>query len=187
MTLQGYDVVGLFPAMKSKTTGEIIRKFIINSEVQVKGFSWQQGARYIAINKHLTGELEAVNKFLPWKKSKKKVTMKNKGINKRKENLAWQFRDTKPNEGEIRQILARVAEIGAEHYGSTSATGLLTRSTTSTSTDRGQGHNGSIYHCPDLLGGGDQQGHEAYHPRDHKLHLLLCYLGVGDWGCQTFS
>ena len=136
MTLQGYDVVGLFPAMKSKTTGEIIRKFIINSEVQVKGFSWQQGARYIAMNKHLTGELEAVNKFLPWKKSKKKVTMKNKGINKRKENLAWQFRDTKPNEGEIRQILARVAEIGAEYYGSTSATGLLTRSTTSRMEDR---------------------------------------------------
>ena len=56
LTLQGYDVVGLFPAMTSETTGRIIRKIILKSALQVRGFCWRQAARYVQMNRRLTGD-----------------------------------------------------------------------------------------------------------------------------------
>ena len=45
-TLIGLDVVGLFPAMKSKNTGRIIRRRIIKSKINTRGFNWRQGKVY---------------------------------------------------------------------------------------------------------------------------------------------
>ena len=114
LTLIGLDVVGLFPAMMSKTTGEIILKMVLKSMIQIRGFQWKQGVRYILLNKHLTGDLEVISGLLPKTKSGYKVGMFNKGVNSRKENIdeKWLFREQEPNENEIMEIVARVAEIG---------------------------------------------------------------------------
>ena len=69
MCLLGFDVVGLFPAMKGKNSGKILRETAAKTTgLKVKGFKWREGAKYIRINKHLTGDLKKVWKFLPWRK-----------------------------------------------------------------------------------------------------------------------
>ena len=66
------------------------------------------------MNRRLTGDLQAIRRLLPWKKSGKNVSMKNKGVNKKKEDITkeWGFRDITPTEQERKELLARVAEIG---------------------------------------------------------------------------
>ena len=112
-TLLGLDVVGLFPAIKSKNTGQIVRRMVVRSNIKIKGFNWKYGARYIAMNKHLTGDLKPLWKLLPWTKSGKNITMKNKEINSKKEKMEtkWCFSQTIPTEEQVREIAARVAEI----------------------------------------------------------------------------
>ena len=113
LTLLGLDVVGLFPAMKSATTGIIVRKMILRSSIKIEGFQWKHGIRYIALNKHLTGDLGVVGTLLPWTKSGCTVGMKNKNVNAKKETIedTWVFPRNTPTEIEIREIVARVAEI----------------------------------------------------------------------------
>ena len=65
MCILGLDVVGLFPAMKSKNSGMILRRQAVKNPLKVKGFKWKHGARYIRLHKHLTGDLGKVAKFLP--------------------------------------------------------------------------------------------------------------------------
>ena len=112
--LIGRDVVGLFPAMKSKNTGRIIRRRILKSKIKTQGFNWRQGARYIVINKHLTDDLSSIWKVLPWKRSGAKISMKNKDLISKKEKLedTWCFPMCLPTEEQEKEILARVAEIG---------------------------------------------------------------------------
>ena len=113
-TLLGFDVVGLFPALKSQNTGEIIRKRIMKSKMMINGFSWRQGARYIAMNKHLIGEMENIWELLPWTKIGATVSMKNRALNSKKEKLEenWCFSPVEPTEDQTREIVAKVAEIG---------------------------------------------------------------------------
>ena len=68
MCILGLDVVGLFPAMKSKNSGAILRRQSAKGPLKVKGFKWKHGARYIRIHKHLTGDLGKVAKYLPWRR-----------------------------------------------------------------------------------------------------------------------
>ena len=65
MCILGLDVVGLFPAMKSKNSGRILRRQAVKGPLKVRGFKWKHGARYIRVNKHLTGDLSKVVKFRP--------------------------------------------------------------------------------------------------------------------------
>ena len=55
-TLIGLDVVGLFPAMLSQNTGKIIRRMVMKSSMEIKGMNWKHAARYIVMNKELTGD-----------------------------------------------------------------------------------------------------------------------------------
>jgi hypothetical protein len=48
--LLGNDVVALFPSIKSKSTGKIVRKRVEISPLEFKGFNWKQGARYIVMH-----------------------------------------------------------------------------------------------------------------------------------------
>ena len=113
-TLLGLDVVGLFPAMKSKTTGAIVRKMVVKSEIKIRGFNWKHGVRYIALNKHLTGDLGILRRLLPWTKSGMRIGMRNKNLNSKKEKIeeTWCFPMTAPTEEEEKEIAGRVAEIG---------------------------------------------------------------------------
>ena len=83
LTLLGYDVEALFPSMMSENTGKIIRKMVLKSNIQIHGFDWQQGARYLVLNKHLTGDFSPIWNLLPWTKSGATLSMKNKNLKKR--------------------------------------------------------------------------------------------------------
>ena len=50
MCILGLDVVGLFPAMKSKNSGAILRRQSVKGPLKVRGFKWRHGARYIRVN-----------------------------------------------------------------------------------------------------------------------------------------
>ena len=73
-----------------------------------------QAARYIKINRHLTGDLDKLEKFLPSTKSGRVIGMANKGINSKKENITdqWVFGISTPDTAERMEMAARVTEIG---------------------------------------------------------------------------
>ena len=123
MVLAGLDVVGLFPAIKSKTTGAIIRKMVLKSGITVSGMCWKNAARYITMNKHLTGDLGPVSRFLTWRRNGGGVpSRKNLKLNKKKEEIHndWRFPEREPEEHERMELTARVAEVGTravfEHF-----------------------------------------------------------------------
>ena len=55
ISLVGNDVKALFPNIKSATTGKIIRKEVERSPLEIVGFDYKYGLRYIAMNKKYTG------------------------------------------------------------------------------------------------------------------------------------
>ena len=115
MTLEGYDVVGLFPSLESQNTGRIIRNAVLKSDLEVMGFSWQQAARYIALNRQYTDQLGPLEHLLPVTRSGGTKTMKNRGVNSKSERIhdEWIFQpNVTPTESLSRELLARVAEIG---------------------------------------------------------------------------
>ena len=116
MCLLGLDVVALFPSMKSKNTGLIIRKQVLKSPLKIKGFNWKQGARYIVVNKKYTGDLGCIWKILPYRRKVNGTApgMKSKEINSKKGDIEsqWAFPPSEPTEQQEREIVARVAEIG---------------------------------------------------------------------------
>ena len=85
-TLLGLDVVGLFPAIQSASTGRV-RSRIMKSGMKLKGLDWKHGARYFVVNKHLTGELKSIWKILPWTKSGKVIGITNKELNSKTEKI----------------------------------------------------------------------------------------------------
>ena len=86
----------------------------MRSKMKVNGFSWRQGARYLAMNQYLTGEMDSIWELLPSTKSGARISMKNRALNSKKENLEenWCFSPVEPNEDQMREIVARVAEVG---------------------------------------------------------------------------
>ena len=67
----GLDVVALFPSMKSPTTGRIIRQHVLKSPIQIEGFEWRQGARYVVVNRKYTSDLKCLWNVLPWRRKVK--------------------------------------------------------------------------------------------------------------------
>ena len=115
MCILWLDVVGLFPAMKSKNSGRILRRQAVKGPLKVRGFKWKHGARYIRVNKHLTGDLSKVAKFLPWRRFTGGVAP---GMTSEEANSVdgdvekqWCFPRSAPNEQEEKEIIARCAEI----------------------------------------------------------------------------
>ena len=115
MCLLGLDVVGLFPAMKEKNSGRILREQSAKNPLIVKGFKWKEGARYIRIHKHLTGDLRKVSKFLPWRRktggvepgiTNEEVTKLDGDVEKQ-----WVFPRCTPTVQEEKELIARCAEI----------------------------------------------------------------------------
>ena len=116
--LLGNDVVALFPSIKSKSTGKIVRKRVILSSLKFEGFDWRQGARYVVMNKHLTSDLHELWGILPYRRKTQGVEpgMSNKFVGSVKETERdllerWVFPNPSPTEYQIRQIMGRVCEI----------------------------------------------------------------------------
>ena len=110
------DVVALLPSMQSATTGRIVREHVLKSPLKIDGFDWKQGARYIMVNKNYTGNLKCLWNVLPWKRKVGGTApgMKAKELNSKKGNVEtqWSFPRRQPTDQQIREIQARVAEIG---------------------------------------------------------------------------
>ena len=116
MSLIGNDVVALFPSIKSRTTGIIIRMEAEKSPIKVEGFEFEKGLKYIVMNKKYTGNLKTIANLIPWRKKVGGVQpgMKNKNVNRKveKEETLWIYPKAIPTKVQEKQIIARVAEIG---------------------------------------------------------------------------
>ena len=64
----GNDVVALFPNIKSKNTGIIVRKRIEKSPLRIEGFDYRRGARYIVMNRKYTSDLHELWGVLPYRR-----------------------------------------------------------------------------------------------------------------------
>ena len=110
------DVKALFPNIKSASTGKIVREEVERSPLEIEGFDYKLGLRYISMNKRYTGNLGPISHLLPWKKKLPGVTagMKSKFVNSKKdqEEKQWNYPKAQPNRQERKMIVARVAEIG---------------------------------------------------------------------------
>ena len=111
-------MVALFPSIKSKSTGLIVRKRVEISPLEFKGFNWKQGARYIVMNRHLTSDLQELWGVLPYRRKNQGVEpgMSNKFVGSSKETedeleSRWVFPKRQPTKHQIRLIATRVCEI----------------------------------------------------------------------------
>ena len=111
-SLVGSDVKALFPSITSKHTGEIIRRRVQNTTLRMEGFDVEKGLAYIAMNSHLTGELENLKHVIPERKNKSNVELKMSAI-----KASWDprdkyvFREQELSEKELVQVQASVIEI----------------------------------------------------------------------------
>ena len=104
--------MGLFPNIKSKNTGRILREKVEKSGVRFKGFDYKHRGRYIVMNKKYTGDLKPLWNVLPWRRKVKGTTpgMTGTVINSVEDNpeYQWTYPRTEPTEWQQRQIVAKV-------------------------------------------------------------------------------
>ena len=111
----GNDVVALFPSIKSKNTGVIVRKRIENSQLRIEGFDYKRGARYIVMNRKYTSALHELWGVLPYRRKAKGTEpgMFGKNVNNKKETeddmeSQWVFPKREPTDLQKRMIVGRV-------------------------------------------------------------------------------
>ena len=75
-SIVGSDVKALYPSIKSQSTGEIVRKRIEQTSLEFEGFNYNKGLAYIAMNRHLTGDLTELENILPDRKSGRTTSLK---------------------------------------------------------------------------------------------------------------
>ena len=104
--------------MKSANSGRIVRKRFEKGYMEVEGFEYNRGLRYISMNREYTSELEELEYMLPKRRKKQGVTPGMTGANIRAQEddpeAQWRFpkKEEMLTELEKRKIRARVAEIG---------------------------------------------------------------------------
>ena len=122
--LLGNDVVGLFPNIKSKNSGKIVREKVEESEIVFEGFDYKQGGRYIVMNKRYTGNLKPLWNVLPWRRKVGGTApgMTGKAVNSVEDDpeIQWTYPRAKATELQERQIISRCCEIAVrilfEHF-----------------------------------------------------------------------
>ena len=111
-SIVGCDVKALYPSIKSKSTGEIIRKKIEETSLKFEGFSCEKGLAYIAINTHLTGGLDKIKHLMPTRKSGRKTNLKMSAIKPDWDPTEkFEFKTQEYSEEDKKLIVARVVEI----------------------------------------------------------------------------
>ena len=109
--LIGSDVKALYPSIKSKKTGQIIRKRVESSNVKFKGFDIKTGLSYISMNKNLTGVAE-IEHLLPTRRSGKTTELKMRAIkNDWNPEEKFEFKNEEYTPQDIWKIQSRVIEI----------------------------------------------------------------------------
>ena len=110
--------MALFPSIKSRNTGVIVRRRVEKTTLKFPGFNYRHGLRYIKMNKHLTGDLQKIRHLLPRRRKHQGVAprMTGKAVNDRKEEdegeHQWVYLDRDPTEVQKKMIIARCCEIG---------------------------------------------------------------------------
>ena len=66
----------LYPSIKSRNTGEIIRKRVTDSKIKFSGFNIKKGLAYISMNTDLTTDLSEIEHILPQRKSGRSTKLK---------------------------------------------------------------------------------------------------------------
>ena len=108
----GNDVVALYPSITSENTGKIIRERIERTRLEFEGFDWKKGAAYVAMNTHLTSDIEEIKHLLPVRKGNKNKELKMSAItNTWEPETKFEYNQENMNKKEIKQIIARVVEV----------------------------------------------------------------------------
>ena len=108
----GSDVKALYPSIKSESTGKIIRSRLEKSKIKLEGFNMKMGLAYIAMNQHLTTEVDKISYLLPERKSGRSTQLKMSAIkNDWDPTEKFEFKDQEYTPLEIRQVQARVVEV----------------------------------------------------------------------------
>ena len=111
----GLDVVALFPSITSERTGLIIRKRVYKSPMKMLGFEWKEGARYIAMSKHLTGPLGSLRKVIPFRRKtggvEPGITSADVMSKKSKLEKQWYYPRDKITEEQERNLISSCPEI----------------------------------------------------------------------------
>ena len=115
LCLLGLDVTALFPSMTARRTGEIVRRRVMASKIDPKGFDWKLGATYIVVNRHLTSQIGDLWKVLPYRRKVqgREPGMTGEAMTSRKGRVEdqWVFKTEHISKDQLMEIVGRVAEI----------------------------------------------------------------------------
>ena len=115
MCLLGLDVAALFPSMSAKRTGDIIRRRMMRSSMQIDGFDWKRGLVYIHMNRHLTGNLGRLWKILPFRRKVGGTApgMGSRGMSGKSGSIEeqWCFKTKELTKEQKLEVVARCTEI----------------------------------------------------------------------------
>ena len=110
LCLIGNDVKALFPSIKSKNTGKLIRKAVENTSMEFEGFDQQKALAYISMNQDLTSDLEELE--LPTRKSGRTTKLKISAIDKNwNPQDKFLFKNIEISSHDNKKIIGRVVEI----------------------------------------------------------------------------
>ena len=108
----GSDVKALYPSIKSESTGKIVRSRLEKSKIKLEGFNMKMGLAYIAMNQHLTTDIDKIRYLLPDRKSGRSTQLKMSAIkNDWDPAEKFVFKEQEYTPLETRQVQARVVEI----------------------------------------------------------------------------
>ena len=112
LSLVGSDVVALYPSLSKDNTARIVKKKIIESEVEFKGFDTERARAYIKMNTDEVEDLSEIEHLLPERiaKSGTPPTMASITSNWNPKRQ-WEFPETEVTEREERVLIATVVEI----------------------------------------------------------------------------
>ena len=116
LAMVGMDAVALFPSMSGRKTAEIVRKRVVRSSLNLRGFNWRKALIYIRANMKLKIKISStVRRFMPVRKKVQGVEpgMASKGLKGKEgsEGEQWYFPRSKPSEEVVKEIASIVAEI----------------------------------------------------------------------------
>ena len=114
----GFDAVALYPSMKARETAKVCREEVIEilneGEMKVEGLDMNKVTLYIRMNKHLTGDLKELWRYLPFRKKVGGVEpgMSSKGVKEDTENEQWCWPKAEITEKVRIELIGRMVEIG---------------------------------------------------------------------------
>ena len=126
IVMVGADVKALFPSIKSRRTGRIVREAVLRSRLQFKGINYRTAALYVRLGMdHFEIRTLGLEKIVPKRKyhtgAEPSVTGREAlSGDPEKDELRWDFPSREPTEKEKIYLMAACLEIGVrtcfEHH-----------------------------------------------------------------------